>query len=74
MYRFNTLRVGFHDKSFDYQLSMPVINVINCKRKGLTKAYLVSPFILSKSSTTGNISVFEELNIIQIGMDKVDEN
>lgn len=64
MHRFNAFRAGFPNESFDYQLSMPVINVIDCERQGRTIAYPFAPSMFSESSTAGNISVFEDLNII----------
>ena len=51
---------------------MPVIDVIDCKTEGTTRAYLFAPSMASESITAGNISVFEDLNINQIGWDKDD--
>lgn len=43
---------------------MPVINIINFKYKGLIRAYSFFLSIFSKSLTTENILLFENLNII----------
>lgn len=51
---------------------MPVIDVIDCKTKRATRAYPFVPSMASKSTTAGNISVFEDLNITQIDRDKDD--
>lgn len=64
MYRFNAFQADFFNKSFNYKLFIPVINIINCKREGHIKAYLFSSSIFNKSLTAGNISVFENLNVI----------
>lgn len=58
MHRFNAFRTGFPNESFENQPSMPVINVIDCKREGPTKAYPFSPSMFSENSTAGSISVF----------------
>ena len=49
---------------------MPKFDNIECKTKGMTSAFLFAPVMASKSTTTGNISVFEELNINQLGLAK----
>lgn len=51
---------------------MPKINRIDCKTKGKIKAYTVAPSMLSKSFLSNNILVFEDLNIIQISINKMD--
>ena len=51
---------------------MSVLNKINCKTKGCTKAYPFAPSMFSESSTAGNIAVFEDLNVVQMGIDKAD--
>lgn len=73
MHKFNVVWAGAPNKSFNYDLSMPVINIIDCKHKGHTKAYLFLLSIFSKSLTTGNISVFEDLNFIQMDINKADK-
>lgn len=51
---------------------MLVINVINCKHEGAIKTYTFTLSIYNESFIAGNISIFEDLNIIQIGFDKTD--
>ena len=51
---------------------MPVIIQINYKIKSFIKAYLFAFLMYSKSSTMGNMSVFKNLNIVQINLDKSD--
>ena len=52
--------------------SMPNINKIDCRTKGSTEAYAFAPSMFSKSSTAGNIAVFEDLNVNQMGIEKID--
>lgn len=49
---------------------MPKVDIINCETKGVTEAYLFAPYMSNESTTAGNISVFEDLNIGQLGLDK----
>lgn len=51
---------------------MLIFNIINYKKEGATKAYAFAPSMFSKSSITGNIFVFEDLNVIQMGINKTD--
>ena len=51
---------------------MPKVDLIYCKTEGLTVAYPFAPSMANESTTTGNISVFEDLNIIQRGLKKED--
>ena len=51
---------------------MPVIDRINCKLEGKTEAYAFAPSMFSESLLAGNQSVFEDLNVIQLGIDKTD--
>lgn len=46
------------------------VNVIDCKTKDLTVIYLFTLAKMSKNIITGNISVFEELNVNQLGLFK----
>lgn len=50
---------------------MPILNFINCKKESATKIYTFGSSIFSKSSINANISVFEDLNVIQIGVNKL---
>ena len=72
-HRFEAFQAAFPTESLSYQsVSMPVLNKINCKTKGCTKAYPFAPSMFSKSSTAGNIAVFEDLNVFQMGINKAD--
>lgn len=51
---------------------MPRVNIINCKAEGPTVAFPFAPTMFSESSTAGNISVFEDLVINQMGIKKED--
>lgn len=52
---------------------MPVINIIDFKRKGLIKVYLFFLSIFSESSIARNISLFKNSNIIQMDIDKTNQ-
>ena len=71
-HRFRSFVATFPSIKLLYSASMPALNCINCRVEGKTKAYAFAPFMFSKSSLTGNISVFEDLNIVQMGIDKTD--
>ena len=49
---------------------MPKVEIIDCKTEGPTSAYPFAPAMASESTTAGNISVFEDLNINQLGLEK----
>lgn len=51
---------------------MPKVDIIECKTKGATLAFLFAPAMASENTTAGNISVFLELNINQLGLAKDD--
>lgn len=51
---------------------MPKVDLIDCKIKGSTVAYPFAPSMVNESTTAGNISVFEDLNIIQRDLKKED--
>lgn len=51
---------------------MPKVDIINCKTEGVTEVYPFAPSMSNKSTIVGNISVFEDLNIGQLGLDKDD--
>ena len=52
--------------------SMPIINKIDCRTEGRMEAHAYAPSMFSKSSTAGNIAVFEDLNVNQMGIKKTD--
>lgn len=51
---------------------MSIINYIDCKLEGNTKDFAFAPSIFGKSFIAGNILVFEDLNIKQMGIMKTD--
>lgn len=51
---------------------MPVIDYIDCKRKRSTKFFPFTPFGFSKIKTTGDLAMFKDFNIVQMGLDKRD--
>lgn len=62
---------AFPALSFCYLLFMTKINVINCKTEEKTKAYTFAPLMFSESFLSDNLSIFEDLNVIQIGIEKI---
>ena len=72
-HRFKAFQAAFPAESLSFpSASMPVINKIDCKTEGNTEAFAYAPSMFSESSTAGNISVFEDLNINQMGIEKTD--
>lgn len=63
---------GFPQHEFSYSAPMPKVDIIECKTEGATSAFLFALAMASENTTTRNISVFEELNINQLGLAKVD--
>ena len=51
---------------------MPEVDIIECKTKGVTLAFPIAPAMGNESTTAGYISVFEKLNINQLGLVKDD--
>lgn len=51
---------------------MPKIDIINCDIESITESYPFAPSMANESTTAGNISVFEDLVIGQLGLDKDD--
>lgn len=51
---------------------MPKFDIINCKTKDLTMAFSFALLMASESTIVVNISIFEELNICQLGLLKDD--
>lgn len=72
MHQFNAFRAAFPKESFSYQPSMPTINIIDCKREKSIKSFTFAPFMFSESSTTSNLIVFKDLNILQMRLEKTD--
>lgn len=69
-HRFASFIAAFPDHAFFYSAPMPKVEVIDCKTEVPTSAYPFAPAMASKSTTAGNISVFEDLNINQLGLEK----
>ena len=61
IHRFNSFRTAFPSQEFSYRPSMPVIDLIDCKREGSTKAFPFAPSMFSEGSIAGNMSVYEDL-------------
>ena len=72
VHRFNAFRAAFPQEKFPYQPTMPIIDCIDCKRKGSTRFFTFAPSMFNESSIAGNFAVFENLNIIQISLNKGD--
>lgn len=51
---------------------MSIINLIDCKTKKTTAVYLFISCMVSESTITSNISIFENLNISQLKCNKSD--
>lgn len=49
---------------------MLVIDRIKCEAEVKTEAYAFAPSMFNKSSLSGNQSLFEDLNVVQMGIDK----
>lgn len=49
---------------------MPVINFIDCKIEETIATYLFVLYMASKSIISSNISIFEDLNMNELGCDK----
>lgn len=64
--------MAFPEEELEYNPFMPAINFINCKKEGANKVFAFAPSIFSKSSIVGNMSVFENLNVKQMGIEKTD--
>lgn len=71
-HRLTAFQGDFPDITIQYSCIMPVINVINCKTEGPTVGYAFAPSMHSESTTAGNIAVFEDLAIRQMGLTKDD--
>lgn len=70
-HQFTSFLIGFPHQTFSYSAVMPKVDIINCKTEGSIIAHLFAPSIASES-TTGNIIVFEDMNIVQRGLKKED--
>ena len=71
-HQFQLFKAAFSNKKLNYISLMSIINQIDCRSEGVTKTYAFAPYMFSESFTAGNISVFEDLNVIQMGIEKTD--
>ncbi|MCJ1346491.1 hypothetical protein MMC31_004708, partial [Peltigera leucophlebia] len=71
-HRFGVFLFAFSECTFDYSPSMPAINRIDCQTEGATEAFAFAPSMHSESTTVGNMAVFEDLTIHQMGLKKED--
>lgn len=68
---FRVFLAAFPSKTLSYtSAAMPLISLINCKIEEKTEAYAFPPSMFSESSSDGNQSVFKDLNVLQIRIDK----
>lgn len=51
---------------------MPAIYIIDCKRERLTKSFFFTLSMFIEASIAGNLAVFKDLNILQLGLEKTD--
>ena len=73
-HRFILFIAAFLSIQFLYSAAMPKVDIINCNTKGVIKAYPFALFMSNESTIAGNISVFEDLTIQQLGLDKDDSH
>ena len=70
---FYAFLAAFSSKTLFYtSAAMPLISLINCKTEEKTEAYTFALLIFSESLLDSNQSVFEDLNVIQMEIDKTD--
>ena len=70
-YRFKAFQAAFPAKDLVLpSASMLNINKIDYRTKGNTESHTFTPSMFSESSIVGNISVFQDLNVNQIGIQK----
>lgn len=71
-HRFTLFIAAFLSIQFSYSAAMPKVDIINCNTEGVTEAYPFASSMSNESTIAGNISVFENLTIRQMGLDKDD--
>lgn len=71
-HQFSSFIAAFSKETFSFSTRMPKVDIIDCKTESSIIAYPFAPVIASKSTTAGNISMFEDLNINQLGLKKED--
>lgn len=67
-YWFTLFITSFPDKIFSYSTLMSKVDVIDCKNEDSTLSFSFATLMASKSIIVGNISVFKDLNICQLGL------
>lgn len=67
---FQAFLAAFPKKSLSSFAPMPIIDWIRCKLENKTEAYIYALSMFSESFFAGNQSVFEDFNIIQMGINK----
>ena len=72
-HRFTFFIVAFPSIQFSYSAAMPKVDIINCNTEEVIEAYPFAPSMSNESTIAGNISVFEDLTIRQLGLDKDDQ-
>lgn len=60
----------FSRKSLTSSVYISVIDLKNCKLEGKIELYTFTPSIYNKNLLIGNQSVFQNLNIIKVDIDK----
>lgn len=74
-HRFRSFVAAFLSIDLLYKsTSMSIINRINCKVERKTETYTFALSIFSESSLNRNLLVFEDLKVIQIGIEKTDKS
>ena len=71
-HRFSFFIAAFPNKTFFFSARISKVDIIDCKTKGSTIAYLFALAIVSKSIMIDNISIFEDLNMNQLDLKKED--
>lgn len=67
-YQFALFIASFPNQAFIYLILILKVDIIECKTKGSTVAYLFTLVMASKNTIIGNINIFEELNVNQQGL------
>lgn len=73
VHQFKAFQAGFSQKAFHYS-PKPILrlNIVDGKCERKTKAFVFTPSMHNESFLSNNIGVFENLNVIQMEIDKMD--
>ena len=71
-HQFTLFISAFPDWSFSYSAAMSRVKIIDCKIEGVSKAYPFALPMALESTKAGNMSVFEDLAIHELGFKKED--